>query len=67
MKSPSNNTKHYYKKTVNKILINDFIQIRRRRTPNENIIFISPTLEEKLKKYNDINSYKIPHSQIQSK
>ena len=49
MKSPYNNTKYYYKKTINKILINDFIQIRRRRTPNENIIFISPTLEEKLK------------------
>ena len=68
MKSPSN-TKHYFKKTVNQIIINDFIQIKRRRSPNDNIIFISPSLEEKLKKYNNINNYKInaPHSQVQCK
>ena len=65
MKSPSN-TKHYFKKTVNQILIYYLIQIKRRRSSNENIIFISPSLEEKLKKYNDLNNYKInfPHSQI---
>ena len=41
----------------------------RKRLPNENIIFISPTLEEKLKKYHKINNYKIdePNSQIQCK
>ena len=41
----------------------------RKRLPNENIIFISPTLEEKLKKYHKINNYKIdePKSQIQCK
>ena len=41
----------------------------RKRLSNENIILISPALEEKMKKYHKINNYKIdePNSQIQCK
>lgn len=69
MKTPKNTTKHYFKKTVRHILNEKSLQIVRKRLPNENIILISPTLEEKLKKYHKINNYKIdePNSQIQCK
>ena len=67
MKSPTNN-KHYLKRTVKQILNNYYIQVVRKRTQKENIIFISPTPEEKINNdYINKNSFQITHPQFQSK
>lgn len=67
MKSPTNN-KHYLKRTVKQILNNYYIQVVRKRTQKENIIFISPTAEEKINNYYmNKNNFQITHPQFQSK